>query len=344
MEKLKVAVLGSSGFVGSELLRVLSQHPQVEVVFASSESMAGYTTAKAFPALRMQGPLAQLKLAKLEDLINVDVAFACLPNGMLPRHLEFIKTKSPLIINLGGDYRLRNSQDLLRHYSESLKYPCDNAIYAVPELQSDFPQEGLLNVSGCMSAATIYALYPLCKANLILPNVIADIKTGSSGGGKKASEHSAERSGNIRPHKIHGHQHKPEIIEAIHASTGQQIQLEFSTHSLDLPRGVYATIYVQLKPEVSEQQVRKAFFAAYGQSEFVRYLLPSSHPLAQPMLKSVVGTNRVEVSSYIENDRCVVVSCLDNLIKGAAGQAVQILNQTFGFKNTGYLATQAAWP
>jgi N-acetyl-gamma-glutamyl-phosphate reductase len=344
MAKLRAAILGGTGYVGGELLRILSRHPEVEIEFVSSESQAGLPLGKVLPALRLPAALSALELGRLADLPEVDVVFACLPNGTLPRSLELIRARSPLVINLAGDYRLTNPSELAAHYPASLEFPAADAVYAIPELTPELPARGVINVSGCMSTTTIYALYPLLRAGLIEPYVVADLKTGSSGGGKSSDETPAERAGNLRPHKLHGHRHEPEISEALGRSTGQALELQFSTHSIDLPRGIYAAVYSKLKPGVTAQDVRKAYFGAYRDHEFVRYLAPSPHPHAQPMLKSVLGTNVVEVSASVENGRCVTIACLDNLIKGAAGQAVQVLDRVFNFTNTGYLATQGIWP
>ena len=299
---IRVAVLGATGYTGGELLRLLFAHPNVSVVFASSESSAGMPVANTVPALRTNSKAKGLLLQELAELGPVDIVFSCLPCGLLPEKLAFVEARAARIINLAGDYRLRSRGDIEKH----------TETYFVPELCAVTPTTKLLSLPGCMAAATLYALYPLVRNKLIEVDVIADAKTGSSGGGKD-----------------HGHRHRPEIVDALHRFTGTRLDLQFSTHSLDLPRGVLVATYSKLKPGVTSLDVKRAYVQAYVKSSFVHYLTGGNR-LALPMIKTVAQTNAVEVGTSIEGRNCVTVATLDNLAKGAAGQAVQAFNRLMG--------------
>jgi [amino group carrier protein]-6-phospho-L-2-aminoadipate/5-phospho-L-glutamate reductase len=338
--KKRVAILGASGFTGGELLRLLLSHPGVEVVFASSEREAGQRVQEALVGLRHVSATKSLRLSRLSEMPEVDVAFACLPQGALPQHLGFIEQRAELIINLAGDYRLRKAEEISLHYPESQAFPWpERHAYFVPELSPSRPRSGVVSLPGCMAAATIYALYPLCKMGLIDKRVVADVKTGSSGSGKAGSEHSAERAGNFRPHKLHGHRHRPEIVQALADYSGQDMELQFSTHSLDLPRGILATVYTRLEPGVTPLDVKRAFSRAYLHTAFVRHL-----NRWMPMIKAVLGSNWAELNHSVEGQSCVVVCALDNLIKGAAGQAVQAFNLIHEMDESAALSGGGVWP
>jgi LysW-gamma-L-alpha-aminoadipyl-6-phosphate/LysW-L-glutamyl-5-phosphate reductase len=170
------------------------------------------------------------------------------------------------------------------------------------------------------------------------------VKTGSSGGGRSAAEHPAERSHNFRPYKLSGHRHEPEVVEALETFSGQRVDVRLSVGSLDVPRGISVTSHCTLREGVSELDVRKAFATAYGSTRFVRYLGPAQGPWNVPMLKTVVGSNAVEIATDTIGRRCTVVSALDNLIKGAAGQAIQLMNIAEGFDEAEGLAYGGMWP
>lgn len=342
---LRAAILGASGYVGAELLRLLLSHPRVEVAFASSEGSSGEPAAEVLPGLRHHPRAKGLVLRRMADLESVDAAFSCLPNGMLPERLAFIAQKAGVVFNLAGDFRLKDRAELERHYPGSLR--CEwpgSERYFVPELCPDPSPSKVVSLPGCMAAATLYALYPLCRHGLIESMVVADVKTGSSGSGKEGSEHPSERAHNFRPHKLHGHRHRPEIVQALKSLAGADVQLQFSTHSLDLPRGVFVTVYTRLKEGVDSLEVKRAYARSYLNAPFVRTLWKNNGRLGLPMLKTVVGTNSVELATSVEGRSCVAVAALDNLVKGAGGQAVQSMNRMWGFAETLGLEGGGLWP
>ncbi|GLR12195.1 N-acetyl-gamma-glutamyl-phosphate reductase 1 [Chitinimonas prasina] len=346
MKTVTVSVLGAAGFVGGELIRLLQSHRHVQLVDVTSRARAGQPIGRSLPALRHFPETGRKRFATIEAMREVDIVFSCLPGGVLPKIMEQIRPKARRIINLAGDYRLRDPALLARHYPETAVtgVPADSR-YVIPELwQPEYADSSLLNLPGCMAVATFYGLYPLVARGLVESEIVAEAKTGSSGSGKESAEHPAERSHNYRPYMLSGHRHEPEIMQALHDHTGHQVALRFSAGSLDSPRGIAVSSFLTLREGVTELDVRKAFFSTYGTTRFVRYLGPAQGPWSMPMLKTVVGSNAVEVATDIDGRRCTVVSALDNLIKGAAGQGIQAMNLAEGFDEDEGLSHGGMWP
>jgi len=340
-ERITVAVLGGSGFIGAELIRLLAGHPQVEPKFVSSARHAGQRVGQVVPGLR-NSPVGARRMRLIDEMPKVDVAVACLPNGALPAVLEDVSGRADLVINVAGDYRLRQPDEIDKHYPESAggwRHPIP---YWVPEFCAK-PSEPVLNLPGCMAVATLYALYPLFQAGLVEPHVVVDAKTGSSGSGTGSVEHPALRDGNVRVHRLHGHRHAPEVRQALAELTGRTPDLQFSTFSLPVARGVMVAAYGRLTPDAASGDVRRAYARAYADTPFVR-MANGPAPMAMPMLKTVVGSNVAEVGVAVEDGRWVAVSTLDNLIKGGAGQAVQALNRVYGLDERLGLPEAGGWP
>ena len=332
---ITVAIAGASGYTGGELVRLLLDHPRVHVAFVSAERHAGKPVGAVHPWLRNHPAAAALKLRPLEELGDVDVTFACLPTGVLPSRMSLLAQRSGRVLNIAGDFRLRDPQDVRAHYPATASDPADEPFrYYVPELSDELPHGRFINLPGCMAVATLYALYPLFADSLVDPRVVADAKTGSSGAGRESGESPSERAGNFRVHRLHGHRHEPEVRQALAELTDGAPELQFSTYSLDVPRGIIVTAYARLVPDVAALDVKRAFARAYAGKPFVRTRTASRTPQDYPMLKAVVGSNVAEVAVSVRDDRCVAVSALDNLIKGAAGQAIQTMNLACGLDET----------
>ncbi|MGE7185730.1 N-acetyl-gamma-glutamyl-phosphate reductase [Peribacillus sp. NPDC006672] len=348
MEKLKVAIIGGNGFTGMELYRILEKHPVFEVTFISSESKSGESVEKSMRSFANYKS-KKLRFNSIKDLEgNYEAIFACLPTGVLPRYIENIIPKTKYLFNISGDYRLGNTELSHLFYPETHKYATDfKTHYFIPELSDIVKDAKIINLPGCMAVASIYSLYPLVKESLVESNIIIDAKTGSSGGGKNSKEHHAERAQNFRPHKLHGHRHKPEIEYAFnHYLSNEKLDLFFSVYSLSLPRGIMVSSYSKLKENVTEGDVRKAFYKSYNEHKFIQYFKTNQVGINSPMIKTVVGTNHAEIGVYIEDRNCVSVASIDNLLKGAAGQAVQAANLYFDLPEEMGLNLQAegVWP
>jgi N-acetyl-gamma-glutamyl-phosphate/LysW-gamma-L-alpha-aminoadipyl-6-phosphate reductase len=344
-QKITVAIAGASGYTGGELIRLLLDHPGVEMAFLSSERNSGGPVGMVHPALRNHPRAAGLKFRPLGKLPEVDVAFACLPTGELPQRLPLLAGRANRVLNLAGDFRLADPREVAHHYPATVANPAPGAFaYYIPELSPAPPENRFINLPGCMAVATIYALYPLFAESLARPDVVADAKTGSTGGGRGASEHPAERAGNFRVHKLHGHRHTPEIRETLARLTGAEVDLHFSAHSLDVPRGIMVTAYSRLRDGIAALDVKRAFARAYVGKPFVRVRPAPRTPQEFPMFKAVVGSNVAEVAIAVRGDRVVSVTALDNLVKGASGQAIQAMNLIFGLPETSGLPLTAAAP
>lgn len=339
---ITVAVLGGTGYTGGELIRLLLDHPKVELVFASSERSAGLSVGSVLPWLRNCPRSTKLKYRPLDELPEVDVAISCLPGGELPGRMGLVAERAKRVLNVGGDFRLRDPEQAALHYPASAAWP-ESFAYYVPEF-TEVPENRFVNLPGCMAVTTLYALRPLFAEQLVEPDVVVDAKTGSSGSGRGSTEHPAERSGNFRVHKPFGHRHGPEILQAMADYAGAVPDLQFSTYSLDTVRGIVVTAYSRLRPGVTALDVRRAYAASYARTPFVRLRPSPKSPQDFPMLKSVVGSNMAEVAISVRGDRCVTVAALDNLIKGAAGQAVQAFNLLHGLPEKSGLPFTAVAP
>ncbi|MBH5317596.1 N-acetyl-gamma-glutamyl-phosphate reductase [Paenibacillus sp. GSMTC-2017] len=341
----RVAILGGSGFTGAELYRLLGKHPGFKVDFVSSESKAGYPVDKYFVGSIHKKKPSPLKFTKIADLDgHYDAIFSCLPTGALPKIIEQVASHTDYIFNVSGDYRISDPELLSQHYPATLHHPFEGGWhYFIPEFSSINRAVKVVNLPGCMAVATLYTLYPLVAHDLIEGRVVTDAKTGSSGGGKSTTEHHAERSHNFRAYKVHGHRHKPEVEHALNYHLDRSVDLQFSVYSLDLPRGIMATSYSLLKEGVTAVDVKKAFFSSYSSKPFLHYF-SSGH--SSPMIKTVVGTNVAEIGAYVEGRNVVSIATIDNLIKGAAGQALQAANLYFDFPEDAGLQFdgEGAWP
>ncbi|GAA0357238.1 N-acetyl-gamma-glutamyl-phosphate reductase [Actinoallomurus spadix] len=341
--KVRVAVLGASGYTGAELVRLLLDHPHVELSYLSSERYTGRRITSVLAGVRNHPRAAGVRFQPLEACDEVDVAFGCLPTGVLPAQLPKLSERAERIINVAGDFRLTDRAQITAHYPESLSW-AEPFRYVVPEFAEPPVGERFLNLPGCMAVTTLYALRPLFAAGLAGGEVVVDAKTGASGSGNRVSEHPADRIGNFRVHKPYGHRHAPEIVQALGEVTGEPPRLRFSTYSLDVARGIVVTAYGRLRPGVSALEVKRAYGTAYARTPFVRVRTAPKGPADFPMLKSVVGSNVAEVAVSVRDEEYVAVAALDNLLKGAAGQAVQTLNLVYGFDETLALPLTAVTP
>ncbi|MEQ0564844.1 N-acetyl-gamma-glutamyl-phosphate reductase [Amycolatopsis sp. NEAU-NG30] len=339
---VRIAVAGATGYTGAELVRLLLDHPYAELTLLSSERAAGQPVGRLLPAVRNHPGVAAATLRPLAELPEVDIVFACLPGGSLPARMPLLAERAKYVVNLAGDFRLRDAGQAARHYPESAGWD-EPFAYHVPEF-SAAPEHRFLNLPGCMAVASLYALYPLLQDDLVEDRIVVDAKTGSSGGGKDGGEHPADRFGNFRPHRLHGHRHAPEVAQALGDLTGRTPSLQFSTFSLDVARGILVTAYTTLRDGRTALDVRRAYARAYARTPFVA-ARPSPKSAADlPSLKSVVGSNVAEVGFQVRGSECVSVATLDNLLKGAAGQAVQTMNQVFGFDQATGLPRTAVAP
>jgi len=337
MGKLKVSIAGGSGYTGGELLRLLLFHPNVEIQQVTSESMYGKFVNKAHPNLRK---ITEIKFAGLDELEECDVLFLCLPHGSSMKNIENYKKIADKIIDLSGDFRLNDKEAFETWYKLPHLNPgmLKEFVYGIPELKRD-EMKGAKYISsaGCNATTTILGLYPLFKNGLVeLDKTVVEVKVGTSEGGKKhsAGTHHPERSGSIRSYMPSGHRHVAEMLQEL--SFGKDIKIHFSATSIDMVRGVLATSHVFLNDKLEEKDIWKIYRQEYGSEPFIRIVKEREGNYRFPEPKLLIGTNYCDVGFEKDehSNRLIVISAIDNLMKGAAGQALQAFNIMNGFEET----------
>lgn len=335
--KTKISIVGASGYTGGELIRLLLQHPQVEISQVSSETYAGEKVTMLNPNLR---GFTDLRFSSIADLEPCDVIFLCLPHGKSMEKLKWAQSLAPKIIDLSADCRL-SAEDYMKWYGHAHSEPefLKKFIYGIPELhREELKDTNHVAATGCNATCTILGLYPLFKADLIdrTKPIIAESKGGSSEGGANSSSasHHPERQGCVRSYKPTGHRHSAEVLQEL--SMGQDLDFHMSTTALSMIRGILVTSHLFLKDGVEEKQVRRAYLDAYKDEFFIRLINERKGIWRVPEPKIVMGTNFCDIGFEKDpnSNRLVVLSALDNMMKGASGQAVQCMNLICGFEET----------
>jgi len=332
--KIRVGIFGGSGYGGSELLRILLFHPNVELVFVTANEQAGKPIGEVHRNLH---GLTELSFVNApEDLTGVDCVFLALPHGQAMQVVPSLPA-SVKAIDLSGDFRLRDQTVFEKHYKQPHTAMSAQAdfVYGLTETNRDqIKQARLIANPGCFATATLLGLAPLVARNLITGRVIVDAKTGSSGSGAKAASntHHPQRMNSFYAYKPFTHQHVPEIEQELEYVGDWTSELVFMTHSLPVARGIFASIYAEAKSELNEEALRNIFAEYYRDSFFVRLVNGS------PDINWVKTTNFCDIGFAVRGKQIVVFSAIDNLVKGAAGQAVQNMNLMFGLEEkTGLL-------
>lgn len=338
MPKTTVAILGASGYTGGELLRILLQHPDVEVVGATSQQFAGEFLHRVHPNLRGR---TQLKFVARNELPKADVVFTCVPHGAGMKAVPALLEAGSRVIDLSADFRLRDAANYQEWYGQPHAAPeiLQQAVYGLPEFHREqLRATRLVSGVGCTATAVNLALYPLVKAGLLTTGpVVADIKIGSSASGMDANVASihAERSRTIRLYAPTSHRHVAEVQQEL-AAAGAQPQVHYSAHAVELVRGILATCHAFLAKDVTEKDLWKAYRATYGNEPFIRFVKERGGLHRFPDPKLVAGSNYADLGFELEEgtNRVVVVCAIDNLVKGAAGSAVQCMNLMLGLDET----------
>ncbi|MBL7661325.1 N-acetyl-gamma-glutamyl-phosphate reductase [bacterium] len=335
---MRVSVVGASGYTGGEALRLLLGHPQVTIHQVTSESNAGKLVHVTHPNLR---GATKLKYSSIKDLEPVDCLFICLPNGLSQDRMEAFLNLAPRIIDFGADYRLRDLADYEKYYGEKHRAPqhIGKFIYGCPELhREEIRAATLVSGCGCIATSAIVALYPLFAAGIVKDNsVMIDAKVGSSAAGASPSlgSHHPERAGSLRSFKPTGHRHVAEISEQLTNQNGKP-QVYLTATSTDAVRGILSTSQIFLKNNLNDLEIRTIYRDYYKDEPFVRIVKESKGIYRYPEPKYVIGTNFIDIGYEVEPEtgRVVVISAIDNLVKGSAGHAIQSLNLMSGFKET----------
>ncbi len=327
----KVAIVGATGFTGSELARLLVQHPAVEINMITSETHEG----KPFSDLHPQFfGILDIHLVKAEevDKANPDIIFLALPHGVSMNYVSRWKHLDAKIIDLSGDFRLSSPEVYKDWYQKDHSYPdgFHQAVYGLPEIFADQIKKATLVANpGCYPTASILALAPLFSQKLIAHgSVIIDAKSGLTGAGIKASDgsHFSNVNENFKVYGIGRHRHTIEIEEQFSALSENQVSLQFTPHLLPVDRGILATAYAQLTEEMDQEKLDKIYEEFYGDKPFVRLRK------SPPGIKEVRGSHYCDIFPVWDErtKRVIVISVIDNLLKGAASQAVHNMNLMLG--------------
>lgn len=339
---IRVAIVGGSGYTGGELLRLLLFHPHVEITQVASGSRAGQFIHSAHPNLRK---LSTLRFCHPDDLTACDLLFLCLPHGASAGTIERYRSLAPRVIDLSADFRLRSPELYRRWYGETHVAPqlLAEAVYGLPELhRSELTEATLVSGTGCMATTAILGLAPLYRAGLVNRNIplVVEAKVGSSAAGATpgASSHHPDRSGAVRSFQPTGHRHSAELIQELGRESGGELgqQVAFSATAIELVRGILVTAHVFLNEQVEEKVLWRAYREAYQREPFMRLVKERSGVYRYPEPKILAGSNYCDVGFELdaEQGRVVVMAALDNLMKGAAGNAVQAMNCMYGWDET----------
>ena len=324
--KSKVSIFGGTGYTGVELIRLLLHHPHVEIYQITSRKDKGKRVDEVYPSFR--GMLNNIFVSPEDaDLENVDIVFFATPNGMAMNYADNLISNGKIVIDLAADFRIKDKDVWEKWYGMKHKSPnlIDKAVYGLPEINRDsIKKTKLIANPGCYPTAIQLALIPLLKKKLINPtNIIADAKSGISGAGKNPELKllMSEADEDFRAYGIGGHRHLPEIEENLANVCGEEVKLTFIPHLVPMVRGIFATLYVDCTKDFDAEDIFESF---YADEPFVD-IMPVG---IFPNTKSVRASNfcRISFHKEKESNRLIIFSVIDNLMKGAAGQAVQNMN------------------
>lgn len=334
MSRTRVAILGATGYSALELIKLLLRHPQVEITAVTSRQEGNLPLSSVHQSLSGKTNL------RLEDLTPAQVAeraecvFACLPHGVTTSVVPQYRNAGCKVIDLSADYRLHDPAVYEKWYGEKHGDPgrLGEAVYGLPELfRKQIPTASLIANPGCYPTTSILALAPLLKAGLIESRgIIIDAKSGASGAGRAAKQNIlyCEVNESISAYGVGKHRHTPEIEQVLGTAAGLDVSVIFTPHLMPMDRGILATAYSIPKQTVSDAQVLDVLRKFYAQEPFVTVV---DH---LPTTKDVAYTNMTHITARVVKDRIITISCLDNLIKGASGAAVQNFNLMYGYEET----------
>lgn len=341
---MRVGILGATGYTGHELVRLLKNHPQAEVVYLGSSSSAGQAYSETYP--QFDQAAGQLADEKVPD--GIDVLFCALPHGLTASRTQGFLDRGIKVIDLGADFRLHSAAIYEKWYK--LEHPAPEllprAVYGLPEFYREaLRQTEIVANPGCYPTATLLALVPLLKAGLLKEgSIIVDAKSGVSGAGRGANlgTHFSEITENFKPYGVAEHRHTPEIEQELSQAAGTDVIVNFTPHLVPMIRGILATIYADVKEGVEEGDLRGAWRAQYEQEAFVHLLRQGTWP----QTKFALGSNHAFLQLTLDQrtGRAIIASAIDNLVKGASGQAIQNMNILFGLPEDTGLKGTGLWP
>jgi N-acetyl-gamma-glutamyl-phosphate/LysW-gamma-L-alpha-aminoadipyl-6-phosphate reductase len=348
---MKVSVLGGSGYAGGELLRLLVNHPECELQTVTSTHHAGEPVYRVHPNLRGNTDL-KFQDDTLENIGNSEFVFSALPHTRSAETVVSLLQTGKKVIDLSADFRLKDPRDYEQYYGYTHEHVSllGTAVYGLPELhRAEIRKADLVAVPGCMATAAILALAPIVSQGLVdSTKIIVDAKIGSSGAGSSATlgTHHSERSSGVRPYKATGHRHLAEIEQELSPMTKEEVRVSFTPHAVNMVRGVLATIHTFTRGPLEKKDVWKAYRSMYENEPFIRMVSDNKGLHGLPNPKTSIGTNYCDIGFDTDThaQRLVLFAALDNLTKGAAGQAVQCFNIRLGVDEQTGLRTLALHP
>jgi len=347
MSQIKAGIINVTGYIGAEIARLLYQHPQVYLQSVTGRSLAGQRLGEVFPNLKKTRLTIETDIDK-----NIDIAFVAMPHKASVSIVPDLLKSGLRVIDVSADFRLKDVSEYTRWYGFEHTSPelLDNAIYGLPELhRSDITSALLVANPGCYSTSAILAMAPAIKEGLINSDIIIDSKSGVSGAGRTLSltNHYSEVNESVSAYALGGHRHQAEINQELGLlNTGSPLAITFVPHLVPMTRGILSSCYAKLKNNKQLQgsrvidEIRKIYADYYKDSPFVEI---TENP---PKTKHAMGSNFCLIYPTVDiiNGNLVVISCIDNLVKGGAGQAVQNMNLMFGLPETTGLETLAIYP
>ena len=334
--KIKAGVVGATGYAGAELCRILTGHPGAELTAVSSVSFEGKKLSDIYPSYYQ---VCEPVCGKQEEVVEqCDVIFAALPHGLSQELAAECDAKGKAFIDLGADFRLESEAEYQEWYGNYFLDPAlhEKAVYGLPELfREQIRGKKLIANPGCYTTAVPLALYPALEAGLIEKDgIVADCKSGVTGAGRKMTQntHYPELNEAFTAYKVAAHRHTPEMEQTLSKAADAPVKLTFVPHLLPVNRGILATCYARLKPGVTMESLSRVYHERYDGEYFVR-LLPEGRVAD---IKNVWYSNFCDVSLHLDSrtGTLVAISAIDNMVKGAAGQAVQNMNLAFGLDET----------
>lgn len=335
---VRVTVAGSTGYIGMQCVALLSRHPGVELAHLLGRSHVGARHCDVAP-----GSDVPLRIEEGLDADSSEVVFSALPHTVAAAHARTWLSAGAVVIDLSADFRLRDANEFKRWYGTG--HPaadlCEESTYAFVEAARDqLRTADLIAVPGCYPTAVLIACAPALRARLVEPRIVVDAKSGVSGAGRSPSlgTHFAEVNESVHAYAVEGHRHKPEMLQALRDLSGEEVALTFVPHLVPMTRGILATAYLRPRDGVTAADLAEAYQAFADDNPFVR-IAP-----APPATKSVTATNEAVLHTAWQDGVFVVTAVIDNLVKGAAGQAVQAMNVRFGFDERAGLERWPSWP
>lgn len=348
-KKIRVGIVGATGYTGMELLRLLLRHPQAEIALVTSEKYAGKRLDQVFPHLQRQ---SRLILEELEDdqiADKCDVVFSCLPHKSAMSHIAVWARSDVRIIDLSADFRLRSQEDYETWYGERhlAAHLLKNAVYGLPEIhRKEIQKSSLIGNPGCYPTGAILGLVPLIQEKIIdVDSIIIDSKSGVTGAGRSAVLESlfCEVNDSVHAYKVGGkHRHIGEIEQELSLAAGKPVVISFTPHLIPMDRGILTTIYANAVKKTDTKVLLSIFSEFYKKEPFIR-VLPEG---VLPRTKEVRGSNTCALGAVFDprTQRIIVITAIDNLLKGASSQAVQNMNILFGLSETTGLESLALIP